>query len=235
MAKSPHWYFAYGSNMAADVFQKRRKINPLKAEAAVIATHALCFNVMGVPYTDPAMGGIRLAKEGDIPVHGVAYLLTLEDLQRVIISEGGGIAYSTDVLMATLQSDSSEIPVTTLLARHCIPTHYERLPSERYMNLLIQGAREQSLPELYQKRLVAQPTFKQLQTTRFRIGKWLFDSFWQRVAFYIDKNVKRFKNEEGNVPGWFLMGFDFLLWIMWFYHDYFHSLVWGRGDGLDQV
>ncbi|KAL4949381.1 hypothetical protein BDW69DRAFT_188379 [Aspergillus filifer] len=133
MAESPQWYFAYGSNMGANVFQKRRKINPLTAEAAVIATHTLCFNVMGVPYTDPAMGGIRLAKAGDVPVHGVAYLLTPDDMRRVIVSEGGGIAYTTGFLTATLQKDSSKVTVTALLARHHISIEHERLPSERYL------------------------------------------------------------------------------------------------------
>ncbi|CAG8369939.1 unnamed protein product [Penicillium salamii] len=43
---------------------------------------------MGVPYTEPAMGGIRKAEPGDIPVYGVAYLLSEKDMQQVILSEG---------------------------------------------------------------------------------------------------------------------------------------------------
>jgi hypothetical protein len=91
MADDPHWYFAYGSNILSDVFVNRRKIQPLRCEVATIQTHTLCFNVMGVPYTDPAMGGLRLI-EGqdlqDLPVYGIAYLLTPKDMRRVIITEG---------------------------------------------------------------------------------------------------------------------------------------------------
>lgn len=88
MSDDIHWYFAYGSNMLEEVFVKRRKIQPRKYEIAAINTHTLCFNVMGVPYTDPAMGGIRLREEQEIPVYGVAYQLTSEDMHRVILTEG---------------------------------------------------------------------------------------------------------------------------------------------------
>lgn len=91
------WYFAYGSNMLADVFISRRKISPLRSEVASIKGHTLCFNIMSIPYVDPAMGGIRRV-EGKVDreaqglvadsVFGVAYLLTSEDLRRVIVTEG---------------------------------------------------------------------------------------------------------------------------------------------------
>ncbi|KKK18203.1 hypothetical protein P175DRAFT_0545087 [Aspergillus ochraceoroseus IBT 24754] len=234
MAEDNQWYFAYGSNMLSDVFVTRRKVQPLRSEVASINTHTLCFNVMGVPYTDPAMGGIRPIEKGEskLPVYGVAYLLTMEDMRRVIISEGGGIAYETRALTATLQNDGTRVKVITLLSRHSIPREYERLPSRRYMDLLIRGAAEHSLPANYQKQLVSHPTFQPLQTYRYRTGKWLFDSCWQRVAFWIQRGIHRFKDNEGNVPGWFLIIFDCLLWTMWVYHDYIHSAIWGRGDGL---
>ncbi|RFU32844.1 hypothetical protein B7463_g3506, partial [Scytalidium lignicola] len=233
MPDNPQWYFAYGSNMLSDVFVTRRKIQPLKFDIAAIQTHTLCFNVMGVPYTDPAMGGIRLIEPRDVPLYGIAYLLTPEDMRRVIITEGGGIAYKTETLMATLQNKGLTVMVTTLVGRHRISRDWERLPSKRYMNLLIQGAHEKSLPEQYLEKLVSQPTFEPLHTARFRAGKWLFDSFWQRVARWIERGVRQFKGEEGVVPTWFLVIFDCLLWTMWYYHDFIHSLIWGRGDGLE--
>ncbi|KAJ4854545.1 AIG2-like family domain-containing protein [Trichoderma breve] len=170
MSDDIHWYFAYGSNMLEEVFVKRRKIQPRKYEIAAINTHTLCFNVMGVPYTDPAMGGIRLREEQEIPVYGVAYQLTSEDMHRVILTEGGGIAYNTATLTATLQRDGSSISVTTLVARHQVDRSWERLPSQRYMGLLIRGAHEKSLPIEYQERMVSQPTFEPTSSLRFRLG-----------------------------------------------------------------
>lgn len=156
MATNQKWYFAYGSNMLSDVFITRRKIKPLRSEVAVIKTHTLCYNIMGVPYTDPAMGGLRPAEEQDLPVYGVAYLLSSEDMKQMVVSEGcansgvhisqiawralteyrGGIAYKIELLLATLQSDGSEVNVYTLTGRHIIPRSYERLPSARYMVII---------------------------------------------------------------------------------------------------
>lgn len=90
------WYFGYGANMAAAVFIERRKIAPLRTEVAYIPTHALCFNVQGIPYADPGNGGLRPlssyktkgAPTNKDAVHGVAYLLTEEDLKKVVLSEG---------------------------------------------------------------------------------------------------------------------------------------------------
>ncbi|KAJ5894542.1 hypothetical protein N7495_006233 [Penicillium taxi] len=88
MADNQKWYFAYGSNMFSDVFIGRRKIQPLRSEVAVVKTHTLCFNIMGVPYTDPAMGGLCSAENQDLPVYGIAYLLSPDEMKKVIISEG---------------------------------------------------------------------------------------------------------------------------------------------------
>ena len=56
------WYFAYGSNISTHVFTNRKKVEPLKSAIACIPTHSLCFNIMGIPYEDPGMGGIRKQK-----------------------------------------------------------------------------------------------------------------------------------------------------------------------------
>lgn len=86
------WYFGFGANMAASVFIERRKIRPLRVEASCIPTHTLCFNVLGIPYAEPGNGGLReLPPDNNDPramVYGVAYLLTAEDLKRVVVIEG---------------------------------------------------------------------------------------------------------------------------------------------------
>lgn len=136
----------------------------------------------------------------------------------------------------TFPQNTREFPPSAIWSVSFVPAPiWDHTLANIYQNLLIQGAKEQSLPEFYQRRLVSQPTFKSLHTCRFRTGKLLFDSFWQPVARYIEKGVHRFKDERGNVPGWFLMAFDLLLWTMWFYHDYIHCVIWGRGDGLYHV
>ncbi|KAK0387746.1 hypothetical protein NLU13_3991 [Sarocladium strictum] len=231
----PEWYFAYGANMLDEILVKRRGIQPLQQQTAMIPSHTLCFNAMGLPYSEPGMGGLRKVEDErrDLPVHGVACQLTAEDMARVILTEGGGIAYNTEKLQATLLHDGSSITVTTLVARHNVPRECERLPSRRYLDLLIRGAHEKGLPQSYiEQRLVAQPAFEPGLTLRYRIGKTTFECVWQRLSYWIQRGVRRFKDEDGNVPPWFLKVFDCLLWTMWFQHDYLHAPLWGRGDGL---
>ncbi|KAF2815500.1 uncharacterized protein BDZ99DRAFT_485766 [Mytilinidion resinicola] len=259
--ESARWYFAYGSNMSATVFKTNRKIQPLETEVACIKSHTLCFNIPGVPYTEPGMGGIRAIKEdekdvGFGPVYGVAYLLSDNEFGRVIASEGsvhhtrplpprvcssdpyintdssssGGIAYKVTKTVATFEKDNTTAIVYTLTGRHDLDASYDRLPSYRYMSLLIRGAHELSLPPSYQEKLVAQPTFNPPQTLRYSLGKRSFDALWKRVQYCIIRGVRQFKSDDGHVPGWFLKGFDCLMWTMWLHHDYVHSKIWGRGD-----
>lgn len=107
-----------------------------------------------------------------------------------------------------------------------------RIGANNLKGLLIRGAYEKSLPKEYQKRLASQPTFQPISTYRFRLGKSIFDSIWQRMARWIEMCVNKFSRDDGEVPPWFLAAFDCLLWTMWFHHDYLHSILWGRGDGL---
>ena len=86
------WYFAYGANMTPSVFIARRKIQPLQTEIASLPSHCLCFNVWGVPYSEPALAGLLEKSSQEVTVQsrvfGVAYLLKQEDLRRVVASEG---------------------------------------------------------------------------------------------------------------------------------------------------
>lgn len=159
-SRDPVWYFAYGSNMAPSVVA-RRGIKPLAARCAHIKTHVLVFDVFGVPYSEPAMAGIRLRPTGHIgpAVCGVAYLLSRHDYARLRKSEGAGTGYRDVFLEAEIIAtgrsldtveDSGSRPndaaaalatanapkdaslrVVTLMARY--PFELPRLPSRRYM------------------------------------------------------------------------------------------------------
>ncbi|EXU99137.1 AIG2-like family protein [Metarhizium robertsii] len=231
----PAWYFGYGANMAASVFIERRKIRPLRTEVAYIPSHALCFNVLGIPYVDPGNGGIRpLCPETTDPtacVHGVAYLLTPEDLKKVVLSEGGGIAYNVVKLNAKLLQDGSTIQVNTLMGRHNVAAQSERLPSTRYIGVLTRGAHEQNLPQWYQQKLAKQPTYQPKSGWWFQLGVTLFLWPWTRAGVITERLVYKYQGSDGHVPAWFLFIFDCLLRLMWAQHDYFHGPIFGRGDG----
>lgn len=75
--------------MSLSVMMKRGDLNPRRVEVAYSENYSLCFNVSGIPYTEPAMGGICERVDVDQePVYGVSYLLTQKEFSRLIASEG---------------------------------------------------------------------------------------------------------------------------------------------------
>lgn len=82
------------------------------------------------------MAGLRRRSENEQPVYGVAHLLSHSDFMRVLVTEGGGVAYS--VLEADgLDSEGRLVRVQTLVARVESSFAKGRHPSRRYMVCLM--------------------------------------------------------------------------------------------------
>lgn len=87
------WYFAYGSNLCSAVLTGKRGITPLRSEVVFLPDYSLCFNVLFLPYSDPAMAGLKRKGQDGQAVYGVAYLLDPDDFLKIIVTEGAGVAY----------------------------------------------------------------------------------------------------------------------------------------------
>lgn len=143
------WYFAYGSNMRSSVMSGR-SIIPQKTAVARIPTHVLTFDIFGFPYSEPSF--VSIAKRSQVtvdtvlstdknipfeslPVRVVAYLISQEEHIRLVISEGGGVAYrEIDVEAEFLYSSEEPIQlviVSTLEAKY--PFRPNAAPSARYL------------------------------------------------------------------------------------------------------
>src|SRR4051794_26625901 len=104
------WYFAYGSNMKSSVMAGRN-IVPLAVKPVYAPRYYLTFDIFGVPYAEPSFASVaefpHAAQKKDKtlqlnigpktasvpPAHGVAYLLSPTDYNRLVVTEGGGVAY----------------------------------------------------------------------------------------------------------------------------------------------
>ncbi|POS75432.1 hypothetical protein DHEL01_v206174 [Diaporthe helianthi] len=156
------WYVAYGSNMSSTKFTGSRGIVPIATTRVRIPGFELAMETPGVPYSEPSFASITPRKRADLEkgiyqpdVIGVAYLLQAQQYERVIASEGGGIAYKDiEVQCEPLGADDrcklgERVQMRTLgtiLMRRPAPT-----PSERYMSILTDGAQEAKLPRSYQR------------------------------------------------------------------------------------
>ncbi|KAK1843704.1 gliotoxin biosynthesis protein [Colletotrichum chrysophilum] len=146
----PVWYFAYGSNMRSSVMAGR-SIIPQQTAVARIPTHVLTFDIFGFPYSEPSFASIAKRSQvtvdtvlstdknipfESLPVHGVAYLISQEEYIRLVISEGGGVAYREIDVEAEFLNSSEEpiqkVIVSTLEAKH--PFRPNAAPSARYLN-----------------------------------------------------------------------------------------------------
>ncbi len=52
-------YFAYGSNMEPEVFEKRRGIKPMLSVPGVVDGYVLSFRLLGIPYLEPGFATIE--------------------------------------------------------------------------------------------------------------------------------------------------------------------------------
>lgn len=145
-------YFGYGSNMAASVREGRRGLRPLSTRAAVVRDHRLAFNVGGFASLMPSSGDV---------CHGALIELGVADWLALCASEGVGFSYQlleVEADPSPYRADQAAVRAWTLSPGLLRTPEALVPPSQRYMRLLMDGARELELDPDWQARLAAQPT-----------------------------------------------------------------------------
>ncbi|KAF2128304.1 hypothetical protein P153DRAFT_341843 [Dothidotthia symphoricarpi CBS 119687] len=239
-------YFAYGSNMRSSVME-RRGMKLFAVKRLVVHSHVLTFDIFGVPYNEPAMASIAergavaefdRGTESPPAVHGVGYVLSAGDFEKLLISEGAGTAYLEVELEAHLLAGDGEgadestdpIPVRTLVGRY--PFRPNALPSQRYLRLLIDGAEEHKLPQSYQRYLATLPSYAKSLSKVESFGARLFLGFWMPVIVWTMTRIKTGARSTGSDRS---NGSGLVVWLLfnavWLHYDFFHCWIWGHGGG----
>jgi hypothetical protein len=140
------WYFAYGSNMQLATFSGRRGITPARAVVARLEGWRLVFDKP--PLLPIGEGFANVVETPGSHVLGVAYAVTVSDLEHIDFSEGVLIDNyrRVSVRVATLAEPAIELDAFTLTSSRRDPA---LCPSRRYMALLIEGAETHGLPAEY--------------------------------------------------------------------------------------
>ncbi|KAH8773855.1 hypothetical protein F5883DRAFT_385437, partial [Diaporthe sp. PMI_573] len=241
------WYLAYGSNLSSSKFIHDRGITPLSTAVVSIPGWSLSMDSAGVPYSEPSFASILPAhaagREKSVELIGTAYKLTPEMYKKVLASEGGGIAYAevevrAHVLHKVLADDTrrSEAGEGTVAMRSLITVlRREARPSARYMNLLRTGAEEAHMPSSYQKFLASIPVYHRPTRLIPSVGATIFLAIWVPIMSIMEKITKASlkRSRTGNAPLWVITLVRFVVFAMWFSHDYLHAPIWGRGDGME--
>ena len=205
----------------------------MKAVQALAPGYILRFDLPGIPYQEPAFSSIRpRISENDPDVIGIAYLLTRDEYERLLQSEGGrGGGYrEIDLLvkpLLDLTNEKSSFVCKSLSTR--VPRENPHpLPSERYLSLIRSGAVEHRFPAAYQEYLDNLPIYS-ISSWRTEIGRIFFLLIWLPVVLVIF-GLMLLKNKRGEVPRCIR---KLQLWTfaaMWKMHDKIFSPIFGRGD-----
>jgi cation transport regulator ChaC len=139
------WYFAYGSNMQRATFVQRRGMRPQRSVAGRLLGYRLTFDL-------PVGPGERGVANHACTTHGVLHLISEAEFATLDRTEGVHSGYYTRVPVMVRESEGRDVEAWTYVSSHGVAG---RKPSERYLNLLLEGAREHDLPADYIRALEA--------------------------------------------------------------------------------
>lgn len=134
-------YFAYGSNMPSRYLTRIRGTGVISSTAAQLKDHRVQFAASGL-FIEPAFA--NLYPEPGAVAYGVVHEIREADLQRIISSESS--SYSMQLVTVT-RADSGETDrAWTLVGER---RSDESIPSQRYLDWMLEGAHEHKLPADY--------------------------------------------------------------------------------------
>src|SRR5215469_10554444 len=145
------WYFAYGSNLDANTFLGRRRMEPLETRVAVLDDFELRFDL---PVGPGERGVANVVPSRGNQVWGVLYLLTHREAERLDRTEG--VPHGAYGRLAIEVRDTSGTRVGAF-TYHSGRGQAGRKPSRRYLGLLVSGAVQHGLPAQYVARLQSIP------------------------------------------------------------------------------
>jgi hypothetical protein len=182
LQNKPIYYFGLGSNMSRSFLESRsfdgKKIHVISMEPAYVRDYRLAFNLPASLPLEPAMGSLERCQPTETDpnpsrplypydkpeCHGALIQLSSEDYERVMVTES---VSGTDVkvrnyreeVVTAIPYDKSHPPVdaVVLSAYPHVRLPQDVAPSERYMQILRDGARELQLEGSYQAFLDGHP------------------------------------------------------------------------------
>jgi hypothetical protein len=169
-------------------------------------------------------------------VIGLAYLLTREEYERLLDSEGGrdGGYKEIDVTVVPLLELSSAIETAVTeniicksLETRCPRENPSPLPSLRYLSLIRSGATEHLFPSEYLAYLDQLNAYK-ISSWRTEAGRILFLGIWLPVVVLMFAMMAMYWGRT--MPKWLRRFQEWTFSSMWKMHDSVFRHVFGPGD-----
>lgn len=156
-------YFGFGSNMNMTSL-RAKGVEPLTSRRAVLPGWRLRFNVQHFFRHEGGVGNIERSKEAGCQVLGVLYDCPDEALPPLDAMEAYGHGY--DRITVEVDADGEQVPALTYVG---MPEFIDDacLPSRRYLNIVVDGARGAGLAPSYVQDLMQQPVHRPGDYPRF--------------------------------------------------------------------
>ena len=177
---------------------------------------------------------------------GVVYEISAEDYAHIVATEG--VDYG-DVEVSCYSLDRDEICVPenpeglsfkahSLCAKssHRVQTRRNGLaqPSQRYLNIIVEGAREHQLPQDYRRWLERLQPYT-ITSWRQKVGKALFAIAWAPMLVIAVILERMTINRKGKVPSVVELLVRKQSEAMWFTYDWGFRQLWGDGEATALV
>jgi gliotoxin/aspirochlorine biosynthesis gamma-glutamylcyclotransferase len=224
------WYFAYGSNMNPKVLSGRRKVFPTISEPALIRDWYLNFDVVGIPFLEPAFSSIgeRPIFENQPCVHGVLHQVTKEDFKQIQLTEGHN--YEKITLKAT-KYNGKQIDCVSIAWKPRAYYHDRFYSSKRYMNLLIDGATRFELERSYIEFLKSVPFYQNPGGIGHNVGKWFYISMAITAALPVVIPMALYRFYKKEIPSPLGIAFDWILFFLGMFYYFVFRPLFGNGAG----
>ncbi|MET0026432.1 MAG: gamma-glutamylcyclotransferase family protein [Candidatus Thiodiazotropha sp.] len=149
-------YFGYGSNMNI-VSLKAKGVVPLAAHRAVLHGWRLRFNVQHFFRHEGGVGNVEISALPGDQVLGVVYECPDDALASLDAMEACGHGYQR--ITIAVDAEGTQVDAFTYVG---MPEFIDNqcLPSRRYLNILIEGARQAGLDPKYVNALISHPVHR---------------------------------------------------------------------------
>jgi sulfite reductase (NADPH) flavoprotein alpha-component len=156
-------YFGYGSNLHLPAL-RAKGVEPVASVRGRLPGWQLAFDVRHWFPHEGGMGNMRRSDDRDAEVQGVVHTCDDRDLAALDRMEAYGVGY--DRILVDVMTDAGPVRAHAYVG---LPSFIDatRLPTRRYLNILIKGAMAAGLDEDYIRRLREHPVAKEAEPPTF--------------------------------------------------------------------
>lgn len=166
-------YFGYGSNINL-ISLKAKGVEPIQSQKAILKGWKLSFNVEHWFRHEGGMGNIEPSENAQDRVEGMVHLCPDEQLASMDAMESYGVAY--DRIEVALETENGTVNAWAYAG---LPDYINNscLPTRRYLNIILKGAKAAGLGELYISKLSQQQLLPEVDYPEFQAPTGEFPVF----------------------------------------------------------